>query len=143
MTAHGSPMGAVRRPTPHRVVVAAGGDAGAVGAERHARDSVVVAAQRLADRVPGRAFHNRAVLSALPEAMRVPSGLNATLVTAVVVAANGSPWAARRRVPQPHRVVQLPEAMRVPSGLNASWSPPGRGRAVAPRSAVPTSNPIA
>ena len=40
-------------PQPHRVVVAAGGDAGAVGAERHAVHRVGVAGQRLADGLAG------------------------------------------------------------------------------------------
>ena len=37
------------------------------------------------------ASHSRTVLSALPEAMRLPSGLNATLFTAPVWPVNGGP----------------------------------------------------
>ena len=61
---------------------AAGGDARAVGAERHTGHRVGVAGQRLR-RPVGRwsASHSRTVLSSPPEAMRVPSGLNATLDT--------------------------------------------------------------
>ena len=67
-------------PQPHRVVGAAGGDALAVGAERHAEHRVGVAGQRAAPiGWPVAASHSRTVLSSLPEAMRLPSGLNATL----------------------------------------------------------------
>ena len=68
-------------PQPDRLVDAAGGDAGAVGAERHTGHRVVVA-QRLPDGLPGRCPTTGRCCPQLPEAMRVPSGLNATLVTA-------------------------------------------------------------
>ncbi len=79
-------------PQPHRVVVAAGDDAVAVGAERHAGHRV-----RCARSAAGRsgwpvsASHSRTVLSSLPETMRLPSGLNATLVTASVWPVSGWP----------------------------------------------------
>ena len=69
-------------PQPHRVVVTAGDDALAVGAERHAVHRV-----RCGRSAAGRsgwpvaASHSRTVLSSLPETMRLPSGLNATLNT--------------------------------------------------------------
>ena len=79
-------------PQPHRLVVAAGGDALAVGAERHADHRVGVAGQRLADRA-GRCPRPTAAPSCrqLPEAMRLPSGLNATLHTAPVWPVSGAP----------------------------------------------------
>ncbi len=94
-------------PQPHRVVGTAGGDAVPVGAERHAVHRVRVAGQRLADRV-GRWPRPTAarVLSSLPEAMRVPSGLNATLYTASGVAGQRlADGLAGVGVPQPHRLV--------------------------------------
>ena len=96
-----------RVPQPHRLVVAAGGDARAVGAERHAGHRVRVAGQRLRrSGWPVAASHSRTVLSALPEASRVPSGLNATLYTVLGVAGQRlADGLAGGRVPQPHRVV--------------------------------------
>ena len=96
-----------RVPQPHGVVVTAGGDPRAVGAERHADHRVRVAGQRLADRVGRcRASHSRTVLSSLPEAMRVPSGLNATLSPRPCGRSAAAPIGlAGVRVPQPHRVV--------------------------------------
>ena len=77
----GSPTGLAggRVPHSHRSVATAGGDPGAVGAERHTDHPVSVAGERLADRWPVAASHTRTVPSSLPEAIRVPSGLNATL----------------------------------------------------------------
>ena len=55
---------------------------------------------------PVSASHSRTVLSSLPEAMRLPSGLNATLVTASVWPVSGcADRLAGVRVPQPHRLV--------------------------------------
>ena len=55
---------------------------------------------------PVAASHSRTVLSPLPEAMRVPSGLNATLRHAVRVAGQRlADGLAGGRVPQPHGVV--------------------------------------
>ena len=94
-------------PQPHRVVVAAGGDARAVGAERHAVHRAGVAGERLRrSACPVSASHSRTVSSALPETMRVPSGLNATLATASVWPVSGWPMGLPGvGVPQPHRVV--------------------------------------
>ena len=68
-------------PQPHGVVAAAGGDARAVGAERHAvHRRPVWPVSGWPTGWPVSASHSRTVSSSLPEAMRVPSGLNATLV---------------------------------------------------------------
>ena len=70
---------------------------------------------------PVAASHSRTVLSQLPETMRLPSGLNATLVTGAGVAGQRrADRLAGGGVPQPHRLVSLPETMRLPSGLNAT-----------------------
>ena len=94
-------------PQPHRLVGAAGGDAGAVGAERHAaspRPVWPVSGWPMG--WPVAASHSRTVLSSLPEARRVPSGLNATLHTASGVAGQRlADGLAGGRVPQPHRLV--------------------------------------
>ena len=79
-------------PQPQRLVATAGDDAVPVGAERHAGHRVGVAGERLADRLwPVSASHSRSVLSRLPETMRCPSGLNATLYTASVWPVSGWP----------------------------------------------------
>ena len=97
-----------RVPQPHRVVLrtAAGDDAVPVGAKRHTRHGARVAGQRRAEGWPVSASHTRTVLSRLPETMRLPSGLNATLVTTLVWPVSGWPtgWPVCR-VPHPHRVV--------------------------------------
>ena len=66
--------------------------------------------------------HSRRVLSALPDAMRLPSGLNTTLYTLpwCPVSGGGPMCCADVGVPHPHGASQLPEMMRLPSGLNAS-----------------------
>ena len=59
-------------------------------------------------RLPGVASHSRTVLSPLPEAMRLPSGLNATLTTVPGVAGQRvADRLAGVRVPQPHGLVAL------------------------------------
>ena len=66
---------------------------------------------------PVSAFHSRTVLSALAEARRCPSGLNATPVTASVWPVRGcADGLAGVGVPQPHRVSALAEASAVPVG---------------------------
>jgi hypothetical protein len=40
---------------------------------------------------PVSAFHNRTVVSLLPETIRLPSGLNATLITGSVWPVSGAP----------------------------------------------------
>ena len=92
-------------PQPHRRVVAGGGQAVPVGAERHTDHRVGVAGQGCADGWPVSAFHSRTVLSALAEASRCPSGLNATPVTAPVWPVSGLDGLAGVGVPQPHRLV--------------------------------------
>ena len=70
---------------------------------------------------PVAASHSRTVLSALPEARRVPSGLNATLDTASVWPVSGWPMGWPVAASHSRTVLSsLPEAMRVPSGLNAT-----------------------
>src|SRR6478736_7592804 len=81
------------------------------------------------------AGHNRTVLSSLPETMRPPSGLNATLLTGPVWPVSGAPIS--RPVPASHTrtvVSLLPETMRAPSGLNATPHAPS----VWPVSGAPT-----
>ena len=105
-------------PDPHRLVGAAGGDAGAVGAERHAGHISGVSGHGLADGLAGGGVPEPDGLSSLPEAMRVPSGLNATVFTGrhgvgrwvwpVTASQSRTVWS------------RLPEAIRVPSGLNAT-----------------------
>ncbi len=96
-----------RVPQPHRVVGAAGDDALAVGAERHAGHRVRVAGQRLADGLAGVGVpHPHGVVGSCRRRCACPSGLNATLHTASGVA--GQRLADRLAgvgVPQPHRVV--------------------------------------
>ena len=96
-----------RVPQPHRLVDAAGGEPLAVGAERHAGHRVGVALQRRADRA-GRWRRPTPAPSCrqLPETMRLPSGLNATLATAPVWPVSGGPigWPVVG-VPHPHRLV--------------------------------------
>ena len=112
-----------RVPQPHRVVVAAGGDARAVGAERHAVHRARCGRSAAAPTGwPVAASHSRTVLSSLPEASRLPSGLNATLITA-----SGVPGrAAGRRAGRCPRPTPAPSCRRcrrrcaVPSGLNAT-----------------------
>ena len=109
-------------PQPHRVVVAAGGDARAVGAERHTAHRVGVAGQRLRRRA-GRCPRPTAApcRRQLPEAMRLPSGLNATLDTESVWPVSGWPIGWPVSASHSRTVLSaLPEAMRVPSGLNAT-----------------------
>ena len=110
-----------RVPHPHGVVVTAGGDPGAVGAERHADTASVWPVSGWPTGWPVAASHTRTVASPPPEAIRVPSGLNATPFTAVCVPGQRlADGLAGGRVPHPHGVVAPPEAMRVPSGLNAT-----------------------
>ena len=67
------------------------------------------------------ASHTRTVLSPLPEAMRLPSGLNATLDTAPVCPVSGWPTGWPVAASQTRTVLSsLPEAIRLPSGLNAT-----------------------
>ena len=79
-----------------------------------------MAGERLADGWPVSASHSRTVLSPLPEAIRCPSGLNATLITKLVPVIG---WPIGLPVSASHSrtvVSMLPEAMRLPSGLNAT-----------------------
>ena len=69
---------------------------------------------------PVAAFHSRTVVSAEPEAMRVPSGLNATLFTQSSWRI-GCPIGCPVVVSHKRTVLSAPPvAMRVPSGLNAT-----------------------
>ncbi len=112
-------------PQPHRVVVAAGGDAVPVGAERHTGHRVGVAGERVRRRV-GRCRRPTAAPSC-PRCRRrcgCPSGLNATLATAPCGRSAGS---TGRRASHTRTVSSwLPETMRVPSGLNATLLTPCR-----------------
>ena len=73
--AEGRAVGSV--PEPRGLVHAPGEDGLAVGAERHGYDLVLMHHGQAAG-WPSAAFQSRAVLSALPVRMVLPSGLNAT-----------------------------------------------------------------
>ena len=73
-----------------------------------------------------RPSHTFAVLSPLPVTMRLPSGLNATLVTGSVCPLSRA-GAVPVRASHTFAVLsQLPVTMRVPSGLNATLRHPVR-----------------
>ena len=92
-----------RRRVPHlrRPVLAAGDDALAVGAERHARTRTSVCPLRVRTSWPVAASHTFTVSSPLPVTMRLPSGLNATLEHPAGVPLEGEEFLARRRRPTP------------------------------------------
>ena len=93
-----------------------------VGAERHTDHRPVWPVSGVAEGLAGVGVPqpHRAV-SKLAEAIRCPSGLNATLVhRAGVAGERGAEGLAGVGVPQPHRLVALAEAIRCPSGLNAT-----------------------
>ena len=81
----------VSGPTPDRRVVTAGDDALAVRAERHSITGSVWPVSGAPMGCPVAASHTRTVRSQLPETMRVPSGLNATLFTQSVWPVSGGP----------------------------------------------------
>ena len=89
----------------HRLVHAGGGEALAVGAERHAADPAGVPLEGedfLAGRRRPTPSPSRRQLA---EASRLPSGLNATLVTMAGVPLEGEDFLAGRGVPHLHRLV--------------------------------------
>ncbi len=110
-----------RIPHLRRPVETAGDDPRAVRAERHAQQHRIDVCPFSSSRgVPVRASHTFAVWSPLPVTMRVPSGLNATLITPARV-----PLESSRAVPvrASHTFAvrsPLPVTIRVPSGLNAT-----------------------
>ena len=85
-----------------------------VGAERHTEHRVGVAGQGAPIGWPVSASHSRTVWSALAEARRCPSGLNATLFTAPVWPVSGAP-------------IGWPVSA---SHSRTVWSSPARGQAV-------------
>ena len=91
-------------PELHRAVTAGGGDAAAVGAERHAV-TAAVCPRRVRTSWPVAASQSFTVRSELAEAMRRPSGLNATPMTRMVVPAQGEDFLAGGGVPELHRAV--------------------------------------
>ena len=93
-----------RVPDLHRLVPASRDDPPAVRAERHARNRSVCP---LSVRVswPVAASQTFTVLSSLPETIRRPSGLKATLLTRFRVSLEREGFLARRRVPDLHRAV--------------------------------------
>ena len=93
-------------PQPHRLVVAGGGEPVPVGAERHTATGPVWPVSGAPRGWPVSAFHSRTVWSSLAEAIRCPSGLNATLAHPVGVAGERvAEGLAGVGVPQPHRLV--------------------------------------
>ena len=111
------------RGVPHlrRLVPAAGDEAFAVGAERHAVHRAGVPLEGRGAPGPCSASHTFAVLSSLPVTMRLPSGLNATLLDRARVPLEGEQFLARRGVPHPApSCPRSPVTMRLPSGLNAT-----------------------
>ena len=104
----------------HRLIVTTGGgDPRAVGAERHARDtdrwplSVSVSC-------PVAASHTFTVSSWLAEAIRLPSGLNTTLVDIPGMPLERERLPAGRGVPHLHGLVLAGGGDPSPSGLNAT-----------------------
>ena len=76
---------------------------------------------------PVSAFHSRTVSSALAEAIRCPSGLNATLDHRLVVAGERrADGLAGVGVPQPHRVVGAGGGDAVPVGAERHTASPRR-----------------
>ena len=126
-----------RVPQPDGLVIAAGGDAGAVGAERHTCHPAVVA-QRLPDRAPGGAYPTtgRSCLAGGGDPGAV--GAEGHTRSPVRRGAAAARSAARSPCPTTGRSCRSwPEAMRVPSGLNATLpAHEPHGRAAVPRSAV-------
>ena len=111
-------MSGVGVPDPDRLVLAGGGDAATVGAERHAIDVLGVSLER--ERLlPGSGIPDLDRPSLLAEAMRRPSGLNATPMTSSVCPLNVSA-SCPEPASQTLTVLLLAEAMRRPSGLNAT-----------------------
>ena len=93
----------------------------AVGAERHAAHRLGVAGEWLADGLAGVGVPHPHRVVPLPETMRVPSGLNATLITGPVWPVSGAPMGWPVAASHSRTVLSaLPEAMRCPSGLNAT-----------------------
>ena len=103
----GAPRGwPFRVPQPHRVVPAGGGDPVPVGAERHTGHIAGVAGQRRAEGLAGVGVPHPHRLVALAEAIRCPSGLNATPYTGPVwPVSGGAEGLAGGGVPHPHRAV--------------------------------------
>ena len=89
----------------HRPVLTGGGEPLAVGAERHAQD--VVGMPLEGEGLPARSRRPTPSPSGpqLAEASRLPSGLNATLVTCVGVPLEGEGFLPGRGVPHLHRPV--------------------------------------
>ena len=118
-------------PQPRCLVDAGGGEQGPVRAERHPHDPAGVAGEGAQVLAGGRVPQPRRLVGAPAVASRVPSGLNATLMT--------PPWPARvrrcwpvqgaqprrpgGRVPQPRRLA-VGGGEQVPSGLNATPTTP-------------------
>ena len=69
---------------------------------------------------PVAASQSRAVTSRLPVTTVLPSGLNATAQTAASMRQGRAEGLARRRVPEPRRLVPAPVSTVLPSGLNAT-----------------------
>src|SRR6476620_8152986 len=75
---------------------------------------LVVSLSQIADAGSGKAGHRRTVLSQLPEAMRVPSGLNATLFTVLVWPVSGLPTGWPVSASQTRTLLsKLPETKRI------------------------------
>src|SRR5258705_379406 len=82
---------------------------------------LVVSLAHSADAGSGKVGQRRRVLSALPETMVFPSGLNATLRTVAVGPVSGGPIGWPVAASHSRTVLSsLPETMRLPSGLNTT-----------------------
>ena len=104
------------------LVVAAGGDAGAVGAERHAEHSAGVAGQRVADRLTGGRVPqpHRVVGTAGGDVGAV--GAERTLHTMPVWPVSGAPTGCPvAGVPQPHRLVETAGGDAGALGVDTAW----------------------
>ena len=97
-----------------------GDDALAVGAERRAHTPILMAFERLADRLAGLGVPEPRRLVPDAVTMRLPSGLNAALHT-ILMALSGSPIGLPVSASQTRAVLSSDAVtMRLPSGLNAA-----------------------
>ena len=109
-------------PEPEGLVVNSRDDARSVGTPSHAQDMKLgMSGKRFSDGLSALRVPEPERVVSLPETIRVPSGLQATLLTKSECPVRGSPMACPLCASQSRRVLSsLPETMRVPSGLQAT-----------------------
>ena len=99
-------LAALRIPQPQRLVLTARDDARAIRAEGNALTPPSCPCSGAPMGWPLFASHSRSVSSRLPETMRVPSGLKATLDTSALMPVQRcTDGLAALRIPQPQRIV--------------------------------------